>query len=77
MSDIFENARGIIASATHTSEAAILPETLIKDIKADSLHWLQIIVRAEEVFNIEIDFEKMKTMSSIQDFIDYVENLKQ
>jgi acyl carrier protein len=76
MSDVFEKTRGIIAQITHTSESAIQPETLLKEIKADSLHWLQIIVRAEEVLDIEIDFEKMKTFTSIKDIIDYIEGLE-
>jgi acyl carrier protein len=76
MSDTFEQARKIIALATRTAEADIKPETLLKDIKADSLHWVQVIVKVEETYDIEIDFEKMKTLGSIQDFVDYIDSLK-
>jgi acyl carrier protein len=76
MSDTFEQARKIIALATRTNEADITPEMLLKDVKADSLHWVQIIVKVEETYDIEIDFEKMKTMGSIKDFVDYIDSLK-
>lgn len=76
MSDTFEQARKIIALATRTSEADITPEMLLKDVKADSLHWVQIIVKVEETYDIEIDFEKMKTLGSIKDFVDYIDSLK-
>lgn len=76
MSDTYEQARKVIAQATHTTEADIKPEMLLKDVKADSLHWVQIIVRVEDIYNIEIDFEKMKTLGTIQDFVDYIDSLK-
>ena len=76
MSDTFEQARKIIALATRTNEADINPEMLLKDVKADSLHWVQIIVKVEETYDIEIDFEKMKTLGSIKDFVDYIDSLK-
>jgi acyl carrier protein len=76
MSDTFEQARKIIALATRTNEADITPEMLLKDVKADSLHWVQIIVKVEETYDIEIDFEKMKTLGSIKDFVDYIDSLK-
>ena len=76
MSDTFEQARKIIALATRTNEADITPEMLLKDVKADSLHWVQIIVKVEEIYDIEIDFEKMKTLGSIKDFVDYIDSLK-
>jgi acyl carrier protein len=76
MSDTFEQARKTIALATRTNEADITPEMLLKDVKADSLHWVQIIVKIEETYDIEIDFEKMKTLGSINDFVDYIDSLK-
>ena len=76
MSETFEQARKIIAQATRGAEADIKSEMLLKDVKADSLHWVQIIVRVEDMYDIEIDFEKMKTLTSIQDFVDYIDSLK-
>jgi acyl carrier protein len=66
----------IIAKIAHCSPEEIRMDTAMKDIKADSLHWVQIIVAAETAFNIEIDFEKMKTMLTIEDLVKYIDSLK-
>jgi acyl carrier protein len=72
---VFEEVRRIIARVARVGEADIKPETALKDIKADSLHWVQIIVGAENAFNIEIDVEKIKTFQTIGDFVKYIESI--
>jgi acyl carrier protein len=49
-------------------------DTALKDIKIDSLHWLQIIIRVESDFNIEIDFERMRELTTIGDFVSYIDS---
>ena len=48
----------------------------MKDIKADSLHWVQIIVGVENALDIEIDIdsERMQELTTIGDFVKYIEN---
>ena len=65
----------IIARITHTNAAELFPATLLKDIKADSLHWVQIIVNSETLFGVEIDMEKMKSFQTIGDLVTYIEGL--
>jgi acyl carrier protein len=72
---VFEEIRRIIARVARIGEADIKPETQLKDIKADSLHWVQIIVGAENAFNVEIDVEKIKTFQTIGDFVKYIESI--
>ncbi len=76
MSTTIDTVKGIMAKITHCGENDINADTLLKDLKADSLHWVQIIVATETALNIEIDFEKLKEMSTINDFVVYVEGLK-
>jgi len=49
-------------------------ETALKDIKSDSLHWVQIIVGVENAFDIEIDIERMKELASIDYFVKYIDS---
>jgi len=72
---VFDELRKSIARVTRCSEDAISMDTALKDIKADSLHWVQIIVAMENAFDIEIDFEKMKQMTTIGDFVQYIESI--
>ncbi len=69
-----DELRKIIARITHGSEQEILLETALKDIKADSLHWVQIIIAVETTFDIEVDIDKMKGFTKIADFVRYIDN---
>ena len=64
----------IIAKVTHGRAADIALETALKDNKADSLHWVQIIIAVETVFNIEVDIDKMRGFTTIGDFVAYIDN---
>ena len=55
-----ETVKSVMARITHCNEDDIQPESLLKDIKADSLHWVQILVGIESAIDVEIDFDKMK-----------------
>ena len=71
-----ETVKSVMAKITHCNQDDIQPETLLKDIKADSLHWVQIIVGIESATDVEIDFDKMKEIEKIDDFVKYIDNLK-
>jgi len=64
-----------IARVTRCSEQELKPETELKTIKADSLHWVQIIVGVENALDIEIEIDKdtMADLKTIADFATYVE----
>ena len=72
---IQDELKKIIARIAHCRADEISPETALKDINADSLHWVQIIIAAEELFNIEIDMDKMTEFTTIGDFVNYIESL--
>ena len=72
---ILDELKRIIARIAHCSADEISLEAALKDIKADSLHWVQIIIAAEEVFNIEIDMDKMTEFTTIGDFVNHIESL--
>jgi acyl carrier protein len=68
-----DQLKKIIAKVIHGSEQDIAMETPLKDIKADSLHWVQIIIAVEGAFNIEVDVDSMKKFVTIGDFVQYIE----
>ena len=72
----FDEVRRSIARVSHCSEQEINRETQLKDIKADSLHWVQIIVGVENALDIEIDIdqERMKNLATVDDFVKYIDN---
>jgi len=69
-----DELRIVIAKITHCDEQDIILETELKDIKADSLQWLQIIIGTEMALNIEIDIDSMKELVTIEDFVKLTES---
>ncbi|MEE8470957.1 MAG: acyl carrier protein [Dehalococcoidia bacterium] len=68
-----DRLRGIMSKVARCNGDEIGFDTALKDIKADSLHWLQIIIRVETDFNIEIDFDRMRGIATIGDFVKYID----
>ena len=68
-----DQLKKIIAKVTHGTEGDIALNTPLKEIKADSLHWVQIIIAVEGAFNIEVDVDAMKKFVTINDFVQYIE----
>lgn len=71
----FEELQKAIAKITHCDSQSISLDTELKDIDADSLHWVQIVVALENTFDIEIDAEQMRDMTTIRDFVSYLDGI--
>ena len=69
-----DELKKIIAKITHGAEQDIELDTALKDIKADSLHWVQIIIAVETTFGIEVDIDKMRGFTKIEDFVNYIDD---
>ncbi len=73
---VLDELKKILAKVSHYSEQDISPSTPLKDIDADSLHWVQIIVAVESTFDIEIDIDRMKEFVTVRHFVDHIEGLR-
>ncbi len=71
-----EQLSKIIAKVTRSGEQGIAMDTALKDIKADSLHWVQVIIGVETLFDIEVDIDKMRAFTTIGDFVSYIDDSK-
>ena len=69
-----DELRIVIAKITHCDEQEINLDTSLKDVKADSLNWVQIIIGVEMALDIEIDIDRMKELTTIQDFVNYMDS---
>jgi len=68
-----DELRTVMARIARCDGSEITRDTALKDVKADSLHWLQIIIRIEGDYDIEVDFDKMRDMTTIGDFVDFID----
>jgi acyl carrier protein len=70
-----DELKSILAGATKCSEQDISPDTALKDLKVDSLRWIQIIVAVESTFDIEVDIDRMREFVTVDDFLKHIEAL--
>ena len=63
----------IISEQLEIDKKKIKPESfIIEDLGADSLDILEIIMKIEEIFDIEISDENAKKIINVKDFYDLI-----
>ncbi len=70
--DVEETLRKIVAKITRNENVVLTPTTTFKELGADSLDVVQVMVALEEAYDIELVDEEMKAISNMGGFIDYV-----
>lgn len=71
---IFEKIRDIIAEQLSVDKDRVTLDThIMKDLEADSLDAVEIIMAIEDEFEIEIPDEDAEKFQSINDIVRYVE----
>jgi acyl carrier protein len=70
--EVEETLRKIVAKITRNENVVLAPATTFKDLGADSLDVVQILVALEEAFDIELVDEDLKAITNMGGFIDYV-----
>ncbi len=71
-----EHLREIMTKVARCNGDEIGRETALKAVEAGSLHWLQISIRVESDFDIEIDFERMAELTTIGHFVSYIDSCR-
>ncbi len=71
---VFDKLKEIIAEQLNIEGASIKPDTnLMKDLEADSLDAVEIIMALEEEYDIEIPDEEAERFQTVEDIVKYVE----
>ena len=71
---VFDKIKEIIIEQLSVDESMVTPETnLMKDLEADSLDAVEIIMAIEEEFGIEISDEDAEKFQLVGDLVRYVE----
>ena len=70
----FDKIKKIIAEQLQADEDAIKPETsLMKDLEADSLDAVEIILAVEDEYGLDIPDETAEKFETVRDLVEYVE----
>lgn len=74
---VFEQIRDIIAEQLGAEASNITPETnLMKDLEADSLDAVEIIMAIEDTFGVEIPDDQAERFQLVKNLVEYVEENK-
>ena len=73
----FDNIKEIIFEQLQVKEDAIQLDTnLMKDLDADSLDAVEIIMAIEDTYGIEIPDEDAEKLQTVEDLVKYVDDNK-
>jgi acyl carrier protein len=71
--EVLQKLRTIICELTGSLESDVKPEAnFIEDLGVDSLDVVEIIMEAEEEFDIRIDDEEAETVKTVQDAVNLI-----
>jgi acyl carrier protein len=70
--EVEETLRKIVAKIIRKEDVVLDRNTSFKDLGADSLDIVQIMVALEEAYDIELVDEEMKSITNVGGFMDYV-----
>ena len=71
---VFDKIKAIIVEQLGVDEDKVTMEThLMKDLEADSLDAVEIIMAIEEGYEIEIPDEEAEKFQTVSDLVEYVE----
>ena len=72
---VFDKIKSIIAEQLGVEEDAVkIEKHLMKDLEADSLDAVEIIMAIEEEFDIEVPDEDAEKFQTVSDIVKYVED---
>ncbi len=73
----FDKIKEIIVEQLNVDESTVTMDTnLMKDLEADSLDAVEIIMAIEEEYDIEIPDEEAEKFQTVADLVNYVEENK-
>ena len=73
--DITAKVKELIVDKLGVEESEIVPSArFIEDLGADSLDTVELIMKFEDEFNLEIPESETEKLRTVQDAIDYITN---
>jgi acyl carrier protein len=72
--EVEETVKKIVTKIVRKPDIDFGPETTFKDLEADSLDIVQILVALEDTYDIEIQDEALAGISNMGEFISHIES---
>ncbi|MFW6298655.1 MAG: acyl carrier protein [Bacillota bacterium] len=75
---MFEKVQEVIVEELGVEAESVTPEaSIIDDLDADSLDVVELVMALEETFDIKVEDDKVQSLRTVQDVVDFIENQKQ
>jgi acyl carrier protein len=74
--DTYNKVVDIVAQKLKVEKQVITPSSTLADLGADSLDMVEIIMKLEEQFGIEINDEEAEKLHNVDQVVDYVQQLR-
>lgn len=74
--DTFSAIADIVAAKLNIQKSAVIPTATLEDLGADSLDIIEIIMKIEEEFDIQINDEEAEKLKTLDQVVDYVHRLR-
>lgn len=74
--DTYNKVVEIITQKVKVEKNMVTPTSTLQDLGADSLDMVEIVMKLEEVFGIEINDEDAEKLHNVQEVANYVQNLR-
>ena len=69
----FDKVKDIIVDSLSCDEEQVTLEASLKDLDADSLDAVELIMAVEDEFDVQIPDEEANKMATVKDIVDYLE----
>ena len=71
---VFDKVKEIISRELNIDSSKVTPEAhLEKDLGADSLDAVEVIMALEDEFDMSVDDDALQTIKTVQDLVEYIE----
>jgi len=74
--DTFEKVVDIVSQKLNVDKDAVIKSTSFEELGADSLDMVEIVMKLEEQFGIEINDEDAEKLSNLQEVVTYIHGLR-
>lgn len=73
--DVAKRVIDLVAEQMSRPSSEVTLETTLQDLGADSLDRVELIMKFEEEFNIEVQDEDLEKLNSLQELVNYIQQL--
>ncbi|HOI84306.1 MAG: acyl carrier protein [Campylobacterales bacterium] len=74
---IFDDVKAVVVEQLNVGADEVKPESkFVEDLGADSLDVVELVMALEEKFDVEIPDDQAEKIQTVQNAVDFIENIK-